>query len=299
MLNQHTGIQMTLNLLASDFLKEKFLPDLIAGKSMCAYAFTEEVSGSDAFSMDTVATPDGDGYRINGKKCFLTNSPYSNLAMVFAKTSEKRSPFGLTAFMVDMDQEGASHGREFEKTGYRTVRMGEMIFDNVYVPRDHIVGRVGAGLQVLTESTGWERAVAITCALGPMARNVDVCIERGKERHTYDKPIGSYQAISTKIANMVMRHRVARQVVYDMAARLEDGQSIQPFQEQAAMTKLFVSENYIQSQMDAVQIFGVRGILLDWPYQQDLRDSITSTIWAGTSETLRNIIAKFAGLPVN
>jgi alkylation response protein AidB-like acyl-CoA dehydrogenase len=152
---------------------------------------------------------------------------------------------------------------------------------------------------VLAESTGWERGLLLATALGPMARTIDECVLRAKTRKQFDRPIGAFQQISAKIANMIMRHRICRQVIYDMASRLGNGQSIHPHAQDAAIVKLFVSENYIQVQLDAVQIFGVRGILLEYPQQQDLRDSISSTIWAGTSETLRNTIAKFAGIPVN
>lgn len=298
LLNQFFGVQMTLNLIASDKLKETYLPKLISGERQCAYAFTEDVSGSDAFTMKTTATRDGEGFRLNGTKCYLTNSPHSDLAVVFARTGEGRSPFALTAFLVDMDWEGASHGRDFEKFAYRTVHMGEMIFDNVFIPADHVIGRVGAGLQVLTESTGWERAIVISCALGPMGRTVDECVARAKSREQYGKPIGAYQGVSSRIANMIMRQQMSRLAVYNIAAKLENGNSILSFLQEAAMTKLFVSDNYIQTQQDAVQIFGVRGILLEHPYQQDLRDSLATSIWAGTTETLKNTVAKMAGLPV-
>lgn len=298
MLSQLCATQMLLNLMGSEELKEKYLPDFIAGKSLAAYCFTEEEAGSDAFSMQTTAEEKDGGFVLNGCKRYITNSPYSDKAVVFAKTAKARSPFGLTAFLVDMAWEGASHGVEFEKVGFRTVPMGEIVLENVFVPRSHIIGSKGGGLRVLTESTAWERSVLLANTLGPMARTIDECVERAKNRYAYDKPIGSFQGVSSRVANMIMRHRLARQVVYDIASRLENGKSMQPYLQDAAIAKLFVSENYIQVQMDAVQIFGVRGILMEHPYQQDLRDSISSTIWAGTSESLRNTIAKLAGLPV-
>lgn len=296
--NQLCGIQIALNQFGSEEAKKEFLPDLMNGKRLAAYGFTEESSGSDAYAMETIATADGDGYRISGNKCYITNAPYADTVLLFAKTGEGRNPFSLTAFMVDMNSEGASHGREFDKMGLRTVRMGELIFDNVHVPKTNIVGGKGVGLRVLTESTGWERSVLIATALGPMNRGLKACIERVKSRTQFDKPIGSYQQISAKIANMVMRQRLSRQVIYDLTSKLSNGKSMQHCAQDAAIAKLFVSENFTQFEMDAMQIFGVRGYLLESFINQDLRDSLSFNIWSGTSETLRNTIAKFEGLPV-
>ena len=285
-------------MFGSQELQQKYLPDLMSGKSLAAYGFTEKTSGSDAYSMETTAVEEGDNYRLSGTKCYLTNSPFANLALVFAKTSETRGPFSLTAFLVDMDWEGASHGREFEKMGLRTVRMGELVFDDVLVPKSHIVGVKGGGLRVLTESTLWERAILIATALGPMARGLNACIERTKTRTQFDKPIGAFQQISSKVANMIRNYKLSRQVIYDIASRLGKGSSLQPHAQDAAIAKLFVSENFVNFELDAMQIFGVRGYLLESFQQQDLRDSLSFNIWAGTSETLRNTVSKLAGLPV-
>ncbi len=295
--NQLCGIQFTINQFASDEIKEQYLPELINGNRLAAYAFTEETSGSDAYSMQTTAVEEGDGFRLNGTKCYLTNSPYSDLALVFAKTSDVRGPFSLTAFLVDMNWEGASQGREFEKVGLRTVRMGELLFDNVFVPKSHIIGGKGVGLRVLTESTGWERAILIAIALGPMNRGLKECVDRVKNRQQFDKPIGSFQQISSKIANMVMKQKICRQVIYDLASKIESGKSMHAVAQDTAIAKLFVSENFVQFEMDAMQIFGVRGYLIESFINQDLRDSLSFNIWSGTSETLRNTIAKLEGLP--
>jgi len=296
--NQVVGVQLTLANLASDSLKEKYLPDLISGQSLACYAFTEESCGSDSFSMETTAVEEDDGFRLNGTKSYLTNAPFSNLAIVFAKTSPKRNPFGLTAFMVDLDWPGCSKGRTFEKMGLRTVHMGEFHMDNVLVPKDHIIGVKGGGLRVLTESTAYERALMTVTALGPMRRALDACIERCKTRKTYDKPIGAYQQVSTRIANMMMRFKLCRQLQYDTVSKLDAGIHTTKIADDIAINKLFITENFTQFEMDAMQIFGVRGYLHDHFIQQDLRDSLAGGIWAGTSETLRNTIAKLAGLPV-
>ncbi len=296
--NQLCGLQTTINIFGSDELKSRYLPDLMSGKSMAAYGFTEETSGSDAYSMEATAVEEGDAFRLSGTKCYITNAPYANLVLVFAKTSPTRSPFALTAFLVDMEWEGATHGREYDKMGLRTVRMGELIFDNVQVPKSHIVGVKGGGLRVLTESTLWERAILIATALGPMARGLKSCIERTKTRNQFEKPIGAFQQVSSKISNMIMRYKLSRQVIYDIASRIGNGSSLQPHAQDAAIAKIFVSDNFVKFELDAMQIYGVRGYLLESFAQQDLRDSLSFNIWAGTAETLRNTIAKLAGLPV-
>jgi alkylation response protein AidB-like acyl-CoA dehydrogenase len=298
MLSQLCGTQMTLKLLASDALQAKYLPDMISGKSLAAYCSTEEEAGSDVFSMSTMANPVDDGFILQGHKRYLTNSPKSNLALVFAKTDESRNPFGLVALMVDMDWEGARHGDEYDKAGFRTVRMGEMYFDNVHVPKENVVGGAGGGLRAMAESAGWERTILLANALGPMKRTIDECVERARTRKQYGKPIGSHQQISSKIADMITRYTISRQLIYDIASRVDNGGNLQPHLQDASIAKLYVTESYIQNQLAAVQIFGVRGILMEYPYQQDLRDSLGSTIWAGTSESLRNTIAKMSGLPV-
>jgi alkylation response protein AidB-like acyl-CoA dehydrogenase len=218
--------------------------------------------------------------------------------LVFAKTRRERDPFGLTAFMVDIDWPGARHGASFEKMGMRTVHMGELLFENVRVPASHVVASVGAGLRVLVESTGYERAVLLATALGPMARAIEACVERSRTRKQFDRPIGAFQGVSSRIADMIARHHLCRLAIYDMASKLGEGVSCARHSQDAAITKLFVSENFIKTEMDAMQIFGVRGYLLEHFVQQDLRDALSSTIWAGTDETLRNTIAKLAGVPV-
>lgn len=297
--SQLFGICMPLQLHASEELKRKYLPKVIAGELMLAHAFTEEDSGSDAFSMKTRAEQTKTGWRLSGKKSFLTNAPSADVALVFARTAEGRSPFGLTAFLVDLSWKGVSRGREFEKAGLRTVHMGELLFEDVEIPNEHVVSRPGAGLQLLVESTGWERAVLLTAALGPMMRTVEECVERARTRQQFGKAIGAHQQISAAIADMIMRQRMCRMAIYDMASRLGAGVSTRSLMQETSMTKLFVSENYVQVQLAALQIFGVRGYLQESPIQQRLRDAVSSTIYAGTSEILRNIIARTAGLPVS
>ena len=298
MVSQLFGVQMPLAAIANPVIDD-YLRGAVTGDLIMAHGFTEESAGSDAFSMQTKAEASEGEWLLTGRKTFITNAPEAHAALVFARTGDGRSPFDLSAFFVDLSWAGVSKGREFEKMGLRTVRMGELVFDGVRVPNDHLVGGKGRGLWVVTESTGWERAVLLTAALGPMGRVLNEVIDWAKHRTQFERPIGSFQQVSAKVADMIVRHKLCRMVIYDMASRLDRDPTIRPWMQDVAIAKLFVSENYVQFMLDAMQIFGARGYLYDWPIQQDVRDSLSSTIYAGTSETLRNTIAKLAGLPVS
>ena len=295
--SQVLSLQMTLQVTASPQLKERYLPDMISGKLIGAHAITERGAGSDAFSIQTTARQKGECFRLDGSKAYVTAAPDADLALVFARTSEEPGPFCLTAFLVDLGWEGVSHGEVFNKSGLKGIEMGELNFDGVPVPMDHVVGAVGGGVGILAESTGWERALLPSTLLGPMQRSIDSCTKWAREREQFGRPIGAFQQVSAKIANMVMRHQICRQTVYDMAARLQQSTTMHPLTQQAAMVKLFVSESAIQVQLDALQTMAVRGYLEESTVQQDLKDSLAGTLWSGTSETLRNTIARFSGLP--
>jgi hypothetical protein len=299
MSSQISGIQLALQTSGSEELKKKWLPQLIAGRHFACLGFSEESAGSDVFSIRTTAKEVEGGFVLNGEKSFTTNSLDSTCCLVFAKTADKKNTFDFTAFMVDMSWKGVSHGKPFDKATLRTCSMGRVNFDNVFVPKDHVIGSVGGGLNVLKYSIGWERIMLMGICIGPMSRVLAETVERVKTREQFGKPIGRYQQISSKIADMVMRQRMARMVVYDLAGRLTQANgAIGNFLQDVAVTKLYVTENCIQLMLDATQIWGGRGVCHDWSIQQDMRDALSSTIWAGTSETLRNTIAKLEGVDV-
>ena len=297
MASQISGTQLALQASASNKLKEMYLPDLIAGRRLTSLGFSELGAGSDVFSIETRAEKTDGGYILNGKKAFITNSLDATCCLVFAKTAENRSPFDFSAFMIDLDWKGVSHGESFEKSSLRTCSLGKLNLDKVFVPADHIMGTEGAGLGVLKQSIGWERIMLMAVCIGPMSRVLDETIEHARTREQFGKTIGKYQLVSSKIAEMVMRQRMARMAVYDLCGRLnKTGGDIGKYLQDVAITKMYVTENYIQFMLDATQIWGGRGVCKEWSIQQDTRDALSSTIWAGTSETLRNTVAKLAGL---
>ncbi len=295
--SQLLSLQMTLQMTGSPQLKERYLPGLISGRLIGAHAITERGAGSDAFSIQTAARREGERFRLSGSKAYVTAAPDADLALVFARTSDEAGPFCLTAFLVDLGWNGVSRGEVFHKAGLKGIEMGELPFEEVPVPMDHVVGAEGGGVGILAESTGWERALLPSTLLGPMQRSIDSCTEWARKREQFRRPIGAFQQVSARIANMVVRHQICRQTVYDMAARLQQSATVHPLTQQAAIVKLFVTESAIQVQLDALQVMGVRGYLEESNVQQDLKDSLAGTLWSGTSETLRNTIARFAGLP--
>ncbi|MDN5201039.1 acyl-CoA dehydrogenase family protein [Fulvivirgaceae bacterium BMA10] len=295
MASQISGTQLTLQALASEQLKQKYLPDLISGKHLSSLGFSEMEAGSDIYSIETTATKADGGFILNGSKAFITNSLDATCCLVFAKTADNRSPFDFTAFMVDLDWDGVSHGEPFEKSTLRTCSLGRIDFKDVFVPDEHIVGGVGGGLNVIKVSIGWERILLMGVCIGPMARVLPETIQRTKDRQQFGRPIGKFQQMSSKIADMVMRYKVSRKVIYDLAGQLSSDDSMGNHLEDVAIAKLYVTENYIQFMLDATQIWGGRGVCKEFSIQQDMRDSLSSTIWAGTSETLRNTIAKLSG----
>ena len=182
--SQLLSLQMTLQMTGSPQLKGQYLPGMISGELIGAHAVTERGAGSDAFSIQTVARREGECFRLSGSKAYVTASPDADLALVFARTSEEPGPFCLTAFLVDLRWEGVSRGEVFHKSGLKGIEMGELHFDGVPVPIDHVVGAEGGGVGILAESTGWERALLPATLLGPMRRSIDGCTEWARKRET-------------------------------------------------------------------------------------------------------------------
>ncbi len=295
LISQVFGVQIALAFMASDEVRSRYLPPAIAGDLSLVYGFTEPQGGSDAYLMETTAEQDGDEWVISGQKVLVTNAPAADVALVFARTGKGRSPFALSAFVVDMDQPGAKIGQEFGKVGLRTVGLGELLFDQARVPASHLVGRKGSGLQVITESTNWERAFLLVTALGQMRRVLSQVLEDANDP---DSGVirSDFDVVSGPFANLVTRYKLCRLVTYDMAARLSVDAATNPHMQDAAIVKLFVSENYQAFMNEAMQLGGIASISTEYEAQQHLRDSLSSTIYSGTSETLRKTVAKLEGL---
>lgn len=291
------SVQMIIEGVGSDAVRDAYLGKMADGRLIAAHAVTEEVAGSDVFTMETTAVAEGSCYRLKGSKTYISAAGEADLALVFARTAREPGPFSLSAFLVDLTNPGVTRGRQFKKLGLPGVDMGELVFDDVRIPVNHRIGTEGAGFGILSESTTWERALLPTTLLGAMRSSIDECVRWSRKRVQFGQPIAGFQQVSSKIADMRSRYQVSRHLLYDMAAHLGAEGAARPLAGKAAIVKLVVSENAVRIQRDAVQIMGVRGYLADSIVARNLCDALGSTLWSGTSETLRNTIARMAGLP--
>jgi alkylation response protein AidB-like acyl-CoA dehydrogenase len=274
--------------------REKYLPRLCDGRLIAVNAMTESGTGSDAFAMSTRAVRDGEGFRITGTKTFCSNAPVADLAVVYALTDAERGFHGgVTAFLVEHGTPGLTRGQQFEKLGLRTSPIGELVFDEVLVGPDAVLGRVGSGAAIFAESMDWERALLGACHLGTMQRLLNQAIDYARTRKQYGQTIGKFQAVSHRISNMKVRLEAARLLVYYAASRLGRARDASL---NAAISKLFVSESLVQSALDTVQVLGGYGFMTEYDAERILRDAVGSTIYSGTSDIQRNIIARWLGL---
>jgi len=286
-------VQMPILRFGTEEQKERYLPRLCSGESIGAHGMTEPGSGSDAFSMRTTARLDGDDYVLNGSKTFSTSAPIADVFIVFATVDRSRGFMGVTAFIVDRDTPGLEVGREIEKMGLRTAPMAELFFDDCRVPVANRLGREGNGATIFGEAVEWERACILASVVGAMERQLDACIAYANTREQFDRPIGKFQAIANKIADMKVRLETARLIVYNAGWAKKSGGKAAV---ESAIAKLYVSECWQKSCMDAVQIHGGYGYTTDFEVERDLRDSVAATLYSGTSEIQRNIIARYLGL---
>jgi alkylation response protein AidB-like acyl-CoA dehydrogenase len=255
---------------------------------------TEPQTGSNAFAMGTRAVRDGAGFRLNGTKTFSSNGPIADVALVYAITDEQKGYHGgVTAFLVERETKGFSSGQKFEKLGLRTCPIGELVLDDAWVPESSVLGGVGGGSTVFTESMDWERACLGATHVGTMRRLLEESIQQARTRSQGGQPIGKFQAVSHRIADMKVRLEASRLLAYHAASRLGQARDVAM---DASIAKLFVSESLVQSALDSVQILGGYGFMSDYEAERVLRDSIGSRLYSGTSEVQRNIIARWLGL---
>jgi alkylation response protein AidB-like acyl-CoA dehydrogenase len=273
--------------------KQRYLPGLCSGELIGGNAMTEPDSGSDAYSLSTTAERRGDRYVLNGSKCFVTNAPVADLLVVYANADPTRGPRGISAFLVEKDAPGFSCTESHEKMGIRTSPIGEVYLDDCEVPVENRLGREGAGRSLFNASMTWERACILASAVGSMQRLLESCIRHASERRQFGQPIGKNQLIQTRIVDMKLRVETARALLYHAAWLRGRGRSI--FLE-AALAKLHISESWVQSAQDAIQIHGGYGYMRGYEVERELRDAIASRIYSGTSEIQRAIIASLLGL---
>jgi alkylation response protein AidB-like acyl-CoA dehydrogenase len=273
--------------------QQAYLPGLMSGDLIGVHAMTEPESGSDAFSMRTRVERQGDSYLLNGTKLYITNAPVADVVLVFAAAPGKPRMAGISAFLVEKGTPGFSVTRGLEKMGLRTSPMGEVVLDDCRIPVENRLGSEGAGMAIFNSSMAWERSCILASAVGAMQRQLEACVDYGRTRKQFGQPIGKFQAVADKVADMYLRVEAARLLVYRAAWLGQQGQSVLA---QAAAAKLFTSEAWIASSLDAIQVHGAYGYMKESGIERDLRDAVAGTIYSGTSEIQRVILARMLGL---
>lgn len=276
----------------SDEQRQRFLPRLCSGEWIGGNAMSEPNSGSDAFSLTTAAVRRGDRYLLSGSKTFVTNGPIADLLLVYAKVAD--SPRGgLTAFLVEGTAKGMQRGGKIEKMGVRTSPMCELFFDECEIPVENRLGPEGAGQMLFTDSLTWERSCILASAVGTMERILQTSIRYAKTRKQFGKSIGKHQLVASKIVDMKLRLESARSMLHKVAWLRTLGKSV--FME-AALAKLQISESWVRTAEDAIQIHGGYGYMTEYEMERELRDALGSKLYSGTSEIQRLIAASLMGL---
>src|SRR6202046_1442180 len=273
----------------SDAQKKRYLPKLISGEDVGALAMSEPGSGSDVVSMSTRAEKKGDRYVINGAKMWITNGPVAETLVVYAKTEPAAGPRGITAFIIEKGMKGFSTAQKLDKLGMRGSDTAELVFDNCEVPEENVLGEVGRGVNVLMSGLDYERTVLAAGPLGIMQACMDVVMPYVHERKQFGQPIGTFQRVQGKIADMYTTMNASRAYVYAVAKACDRGETTR---EDAAGAILYASEKATQCALDAIQLLGGNGYINDYPTGRLLRDAKLYEIGAGTSEIRRMLIGR-------
>jgi isovaleryl-CoA dehydrogenase len=273
----------------SDEQKKRYLPKLISGEHVGALAMSEPNAGSDVVSMRTRADKSGDRYILNGTKMWITNGPLADTMVVYAKTDPTAGSRGITAFIVEKAFKGFSSGQKLDKLGMRGSDTGELVFENCEVPEENVLGEVGRGVNVLMSGLDYERTVLSAGPLGIMQACLDVVMPYVHERKQFGQPIGTFQLVQGKIADMYTTMNASRAYVYAVAKACDRGETTR---EDAAGAILYASEKATQCALDAIQLLGGNGYINDYPTGRLLRDAKLYEIGAGTSEIRRMLIGR-------
>lgn len=269
--------------------KEKYLPSLIRGEKVGALAMSEPMAGSDVVSMRLSANKKGDYYLLNGTKMWITNGPDADTLVVYAKTDHEAGPHGITAFIIESTCPGFSASEKLDKLGMRGSNTGELVFDNCEVPEENILGELNRGVSVLMSGLDYERTVLAGGPLGIMQACMDVVLPYTHDREQFGRPIGEFQMIQGKLADMYTLLNACRAYVYSVAKACDRGETAR---KDAAGAILFAAEKATWMALESIQILGGNGYINDFPTGRLLRDAKLYEIGAGTSEIRRMLIGR-------
>ena len=273
--------------------KQEYLPGLCDGSLIGANGASEPMAGSDIFSMQTRVTKDRGDYVLDGRKVFVTNAPIADLFVLYGTLDPKLGPMGICAFVIRRNTPGLRTGERKDKLGLRTALMAEVMLDQCRVPATALLGREGRGVEVFNCSMAWERAYILAACLGTMRRQLERCIEHARKRKQFGRPIGKFQSVANRIVDMKLRYETSRLLIYHVGWLMQENRSVDM---DAALAKLYVSESFVKSCLDAIQVHGGAGFLCELEFERELRDSVGSTLYSGTSEIQRNVVARGLGL---
>lgn len=273
--------------------KRRYLPGLCDGSLIAAHAMTEPSSGSDAFSLSTTARKQDGSYTLNGTKTFVSNAPIADVFIVFATTDPGKGFSGLCAFILDRITPGLSVGPPLDKMGLRTAPMSEIFLEDCVVSEDQMLGRPGLGMSIFNSSMEWERSCILASTVGTMERDLERSIAYARDRKQFGQPIGKFQAVAHRIVDIKVRVEAARLFVYRLGWLMEEGAATAM---DSALTKLYLSESFLDSSLDALHIHGGYGYMTEFELERDVRDAVAARIYSGTSEIQKNIVAGFLGL---
>jgi alkylation response protein AidB-like acyl-CoA dehydrogenase len=281
---------MGLILRGSDDLKHQVLPSLAAGEAMASYALSERGAGSDAAGMRTRARADGDGWVLNGSKCWISNGGRSTWYTVMAVTDPAKGANGISAFMVHRDDDGFTVGAKERKMGLRGSPTTELYFDDCRIPGDRIIGEPGTGFKTAMATLDYTRPTIGAQAVGIAQGALDAAIAYTKERSQFGQRISDFQAVQFMLADMAMKIEAARLMVYSAAARGERGEPDLGFI--ASASKCFASDVAMEVTTNAVQLFGGYGYTVDFPVERYMRDAKITQIYEGTNQIQRVVMAR-------
>ena len=276
-------------LFGNEEQKKRFLTQFTQKMGFASYCLTEREAGSDTSAIKTIARKDGSEYVINGSKCFITNGGVASLYVVFANAAPEKGARGLTAFVVPRETPGITIGKIEDKMGHRASNTAEIFFEDVRVPEENILGRVGYGFLIAMRTFDRTRAAVGAAGVGVARAALEYAIDYAKTRIQFGKPIATFQAIAFKIAQMAMEIEAARLLVWKAAWLVDQGK---PCGLNSAMAKCFGSDIAMKTTLEALQIFGGYGYMKDYPIEKLVRDAKLLQIYEGTNEIQRLVISR-------
>ena len=291
--SQIWSVQAAIQEFGSDAQKDRYLKPMCSGEAIGAFAITEADTGSDTYSMSARASKVDGGYVLKAEKHYITNAPIADLAVIFASTDPEAGQWGISAFIVEKGTEGFTRSASRDKMGLKTSPFGELYLDDCFVPEDNRLGPEGAGVSIFARSMESERGYILASQLGLMQRQLEDGIAFVRERKQFGQPVGRFQSVSNRIVDMKLRLETCRLMLYRLAWLDQRGDSLAL---DAALTKLHLSESFIESSLDAIRLHGAQGYVQELGIERDLRDGVGGVIYSGTSDIQRNVVARLLGL---